>query len=569
MSYCINPSCSQPKNPLKTLVCQACNSKLLLRNRYLAMKSLGKGGFGATFLAVDLSLPGKPTCVIKQLRPSMNDPEIFEMAKELFEREAQTLGRIGNHPQIPRLLDYFEDNQQFYLVQEYVNGHNLQREIKQNGTYSEVATRQFLSEILPILDHIHGQEVIHRDIKPANLIRRQQDSQLVLIDFGAVKTEISQPESGGSGQTAFTAFAVGTTGYAPPEQLAMRPVFASDLYAVAATCIYLLTGKPPKDIPIDPNTGEIMWRKYIEVSDGFARVLNKMLESSVKYRYKSATEALNALNLEPYHDTLSQGLITTPTSGNLNQNGVASGIRNSHNAPVEEASHSSITANLASQIRARRQRQAARKLTNKGSVGFIDGDRHSFGHQKTPQLAQNAPVNYNNTSYQRGFANAPKTGKPPRKTNAKISKPVTNKKLDSDTIVNDYTKGRRDFAQQDLNNLNLQKTKLSGVNFYQSKLIQANFGGADLSNTDFGRAILIKAVLRNANLSRAYLSYTNLEGADLRGADLTFASLNYANLKGANLCGANLRNAKINERQLSQAKTNWATIMPSGKRGFW
>ena len=563
MTYCINPSCSQPKNPLKTLVCQACGSKLLLRNRYLAMKSLGKGGFGATFLAVDLSLPGKPTCVIKQLRPSMNDPDIFEMAKELFEREAQTLGRIGNHPQIPRLLDYFEDTQQFYLVQEFVSGHNLQKEIKQNGTYSEVATRQFLSEILPILNHIHSQEVIHRDIKPANLIRRQQDSQLVLIDFGAVKTEISQPEPGATGQTALTAFAVGTTGYAPPEQLAMRPVFASDLYAVAATCIYLLTGKPPKDIPIDPNTGEIMWRKYIEVSDGFARVLNKMLESSVKYRYKSANEALNALNLEPYHDTLSQGLITTPTNNNLNGNGSASGALNSQ--PIEESSNTSITANLANQIRARRQRQAARKLTNTGSVKSIDRDR------KTPQpqaAEHNSPFSYG-TGYQRGFTNGTKTNKASRKTTTKVPQQVTSKKLNSDTLIKDYSKGRRDFAQQDLNNLNLQKTQLSGGNFYQSKLIQVNFGGADLSGTDFGRAILIKAVLRNANLSRAYLSYTNLEGADLRGADLTFASLNYANLKGANLCGANLRNAKISERQLSQAKTNWATIMPSGKRGFW
>lgn len=555
MSYCINPSCSQPKNPLKTLVCQACNSKLLLRNRYLAMKSLGKGGFGSTFLGVDLSLPGNPTCAIKQLRPLTDDPEVFEMAKELFEREAQTLGRIGNHPQIPRLLDYFEDNQQFYLVQEYVNGNNLQKEIKQNGTYSEVATRQFLSEILPILDCIHSQEVIHRDIKPANLIRRQQDSQLVLIDFGAVKTEISQPQQGGSGQTAFTVFSVGTTGYASPEQLAMRPVFASDVYAVAATCIYLMTAKPPKDIPIDPNTGEIMWRRYVEVSDGFARVLNKMLESSVKYRYKSASEALNALKLEPYHDTLSQGL-TTISSGNLNEKETAS----AWNSPpvVKEATKASISANLATQIRARRQRQASRKKANGGAGASIAPYQNISQSQK----AENSGFNYSNTSYQRGFANV-------TKTNTKIPQQVTSKKLDSDTVIKDYTKGRRDFAQQDLNNLNLQKTKLSGVNFYQSKLTKANFGGTDLSNTDFGRAILIQAILRNANLSRAYLSYTNLEGADLRGADLTFASLNYANLKGANLCGANLRNAKISERQLSQAKTNWATIMPSGKRGFW
>ena len=158
MSYCLNPECPKPKNPTNAQVCRACGSKLLLRDRYRVLNSLGQGGFGATFLASDLSLPGRPSCVIKQLRLSSSVPHVYQMAKELFEREAQTLGRVGNHPQVPRLLDYFEANKQFYLVQEYVSGKNLQQEVKENGPLSEAGVKQFLSEILPLLKYIHCQK---------------------------------------------------------------------------------------------------------------------------------------------------------------------------------------------------------------------------------------------------------------------------------------------------------------------------------------------------------------------------------------------------------------------------
>jgi serine/threonine-protein kinase len=150
-----------------------------------------------------------------------------------------------------------------------------------------------------------------------------------------------------------------------------------------------------------------------------------------------------------------------------------------------------------------------------------------------------------------------------------VGKPKAPPKLDENGLLTAYMKGRRDFACQDLTRLDLQKADLSGGIFHQAKLANTNFHGADLSNADFGRASLHRVNLRDANLGRAYLSYADLEGADLRGADLSFAYLNHANLKGANLCGANLSNAKITEEQLAQAKTNWATVLPSGKRGFW
>ena len=160
-----------------------------------------------------------------------------------------------------------------------------------------------------MLQYIHGQQVIHRDIKPANLIRRLEDCKLVLIDFGAVKNQVDQlAMSESSEQTALTAYAIGTPGFAPPEQMSMRPVYASDIYAVGVTCIYLLTGKSPKDLDHNPSTCELLWQHLVQVSDHIADVLKKMLEVSVRHRYQSANEVLRALDLEPYLDSLAKGM---------------------------------------------------------------------------------------------------------------------------------------------------------------------------------------------------------------------------------------------------------------------
>lgn len=544
MSYCLNPDCSQPKNPLHVDTCQTCGHPIMLRNRYRVLKTLGQGGFGATFLARDESLPGNPSCVIKQLRPATTTSQVLEMAQKLFEREARTLGKIGNHPQVPRLLDYFQDNQQFYLVQEYISGLTLQQEIKQCGPLSEAGVKQFLSEILPLMQYIHSQEVIHRDIKPANLIRREQDRKLVLIDFGAVKDEVNQAAAANtSEQTALTNFAIGTPGFAPPEQMALRPVYASDVYALGVTCVYLLTGKSPKDLDYNPSTGEMVWRNSVHVSDHFANVLKKMLEASVRHRYQTAEEILRALDLEPYLDSLVQGM-AMPTSGvsttTTNGNSVESKEVDSPSSP---SSPSSATQKLAAAIRRRRER---RERTSPGSSRTMGNSnpRSKFGSGVVTS------INMGSIPPSQSFASRPK-------------------KLDANGVLTAYMKGRRDFGCHDLSGLDLQKSDLSGGIFYQSKLTRINLQGADLSSADFGQASLTRANLRDANLGRAYLSNSDLEGADLRGADLSFAYLNHANLKGANLCGANLANAKITEEQLALAKTNWATIMPNGKRGLW
>jgi len=541
MSYCINPNCPQPKNPPTEMHCQACGVPLLLRNRYRALRALGKGGFGATFLARDEMLPGKPPCVIKQLCPASDSAQIIDMARDLFQREAKILGKIGSHPQLPRLLDYFEIDQEFFLVQEFINGATLQQEVKRGGPFTEVGVKQFLSEILGMIQFVHSNQVIHRDIKPANIIRRDQDKKLVLIDFGAVKDKVNPVQAASSEQTALTAYAIGTPGYAPPEQMAMRPVYASDIYALGVTCIFLLSGKAPKDLNYDPLTGELLWRDKVHVSDHFAKVLEKMLEISVRHRYQSAEAVLRDLDLEPYLMSLAQNMATphppkeTKTTFGTGQTGRLGG-----NSPETSPSHyeaqtpASSAARLAAAIRARRERA-------------------SNSQTGTPSAGQ--------SGYTASRTAASRSGPPSEARPARLQ-------MTSDEVKQKYSKGRRDFSLQTFRSLDVQRAALPDINFNQSKLISANFQGSDLSNANFGRASLTKANLRNAKLIKAYFHNANLEGADLRGANLAQACLSNANLRGANLCGADLTGALVSDDQLSAARTNWSTVLPNGRRGI-
>ena len=560
MSYCLNPSCPKPVNHPKAKKCRACGSKLLLRDRYHLVKGLGKGGFGATFLAADLSLPGKPLCVIKQLRPSTDNPNFLSMARELFEREAKTLGKVGNHPQIPRLLDYFEDRQQFYLVQEFVKGNTLQQEVKKHGVFDESKARQVLTEVLIILRDIHAQKVIHRDIKPANIIRREIDNKLVLIDFGVVKNQVNTIAAGNGDQTALTAFAVGTPGFAPPEQLAMRPVYASDVYALGVTCMYLMSGKAPKNIESDPLTGEIQWFKYIDVSDDFADFLLTMLEVSVKNRYKTAEEALQALDMSDHLDDLSHSMIGYSSdlsegrsnSGSSRQTAYSSTRRttSSRSGGYSRISDRGVGSRSRANSTSRRSDSSSRsRNSSRTGSNRTTSDRSRYGNSSSRNQGRSNRVDPTGNNQSR-----------------EVKKPI---KVDRETLLNAYASGRRDFAHKDISLQNLQKANLSGSNFHHSRMIKINFHGADLSSTDFTGCDLRQGMLRNANLGRSYLSDANLEGTDLRGADLSYAHFKDTKLKGANLCGANLTNANITEEQLALAKTNWTTILPNGKRGFW
>jgi serine/threonine-protein kinase len=300
----------RPGTPQRTQLTQLCGSETRFRDRYQIMRALGRGGFGVTFLAKDVLLPHHPLCVIKQLCPKVANPVVFQRACQRFEREAKTLSQLGSHAQVPRLLDYFEQNGEFYLVQEYVRGRTLAKEVKLRGVFSEAEVKIFLQELLPVLIYIHQQQVIHRDIKPPNIIRCQDDGRLVLIDFGAVKEQFIKVDE--TTHRGATTHFVGTLGFAPPEQLSLRATYASDIFAIGVTSLYLLTGKPPMEFEYDIDTGEVKWQDAVQVSPYFAKVLDKMLKVSPRDRYQSADEVLRAIELEPYLDSLASCMSNHP-----------------------------------------------------------------------------------------------------------------------------------------------------------------------------------------------------------------------------------------------------------------
>ncbi|MCL1463409.1 GUN4 domain-containing protein [Argonema galeatum] len=266
-----------------------------LGGRYQIISHLGGGGFGTTFVAVDRHLPGNPQCVVKQLKPKTADnPSALQAARRLFNREAEVLYQLGNHDRIPRLFAHFEEEQEFYLVQEFVEGHELKQELSAGQQLNEAQVIILLRELVEILVFVHQQNVIHRDIKPSNLIRRRQDGKVVLIDFGAVK-QFSSQVINSEGETSLT-IAVGSPGYMPNEQMAGKPRFCSDIFAVGIIGIQAITGISPRKLPEDPRTCEIVWRNFVQISSEFADVLDKMVRYDFRQRYQSADEALLALN---------------------------------------------------------------------------------------------------------------------------------------------------------------------------------------------------------------------------------------------------------------------------------
>ncbi len=301
----------------------------VLSNRYKLIKALGAGGFGRTFIARDMQRPGAPPCVVKQLKPASNDPNFIREARRLFETEAATLERLGKHDQIPQLLAYFEEGQQFFLVQEFIDGQALgdelkadmvdaaidegsgsltdlegfvaqadqrDKSLKKGKCLSEGEVITILRDVLHILEFVHAEGVIHRDIKPDNLIRRKSDGKIVLIDFGAVRAmqEGTQIQTNESGESRFTV-TIGTPGYMPSEQCAGRPYFTSDIYALGMVCIRALTGIEPTDLPTDPETGEVVWKPHTKVSNGLGMVLTRMVKYHYTQRYQSVRDVLQGL----------------------------------------------------------------------------------------------------------------------------------------------------------------------------------------------------------------------------------------------------------------------------------
>lgn len=311
--YCTRPRCPRPQNffvdldditTLKTTqqkYCTTCGMPLILDGRYVPNKLLGRGGFGAAFLAGDRRIPGMRPCVVKQFQPAGNLTSTqLQLAQQLFEREADVLAQIGNeHGQIPGLFAFFpvivqslqpgQQDQFFYLVQEYINGQNLEQELAQKGKFSEAEVLEVLREILKVLNFVHHKSIIHRDIKPSNIMRRR-DGRVFLLDFGAVKQVTNAPSGAAASSTG-----IYSMGFAPPEQMAGGQVFPStDLYALAVTVVTLLTGQEATQL-FDAYTNQLKWRSLATVNHRLADILDKMLMPAPNQRFQSAQEVLDAL----------------------------------------------------------------------------------------------------------------------------------------------------------------------------------------------------------------------------------------------------------------------------------
>lgn len=307
MSYCVSPGCKRQQNTATVRFCLNCGSQILLKDRYRALKPIGQGGFGKTFLALDEHIPSKPNCVIKQLFFTGEDTSTFNKVVLLFRQEAVRLDELGQHPQIPELLAHFEQDRQLYLVQEFIEGQTLADELREKGTYNEEQIWQLLRDLLPILDYIHARRVIHRDIKPANIIRRQSDRKLILIDFGVAKlfTDTTLQHTG---------TIVGSPDYMAPEQHRGKVFPASDLYSLGATCIHLLTGVRPLEM-FDIINDEWTWRRHLlhgnRVSDRLGQFLDKLLTNSLKERYQNAIDVIKDIAAQASPALLASS--TTPT----------------------------------------------------------------------------------------------------------------------------------------------------------------------------------------------------------------------------------------------------------------
>ena len=266
----------------------------LLDHRYRVSQTLAKGGFGQTYIAEDQRRPGNPKCLVKHLLPASHEKDSLENSRRLFQAEAITLEKLGHHHQIPRLLAYFEEEGEFFLVQELIHGHPLSHELRTGKKWSEAHIIQLLHEVLNILVFVHDYGVIHRDIKPDNILRRDRDHKLVLVDFGSVKQlrgdfPGQKPEVHAMSHT----IAIGTVGYMATEQSRGKPRPSSDLYSLGIIGIQAATGIKPTQLEEDVETGELIWQEWAtDISPELATLLDKMVCYHFRDRYRTAIDAL-------------------------------------------------------------------------------------------------------------------------------------------------------------------------------------------------------------------------------------------------------------------------------------
>ncbi|MEM8721950.1 MAG: serine/threonine-protein kinase [Cyanobacteria bacterium P01_G01_bin.39] len=322
----------------------------LLNNRYRIIKTLGRGGFGETYLTEDTHMPSRRRCVLKQLKPMVKQSKTPLWMKERFQREAAILEELGNGSnQIPQLYAYFSEDDKFYLVQEWIEGLTLDQYWSQEGNLHRDEVRKILTQLLPVLEYVHSRRIIHRDIKPENIILRQGDNLPFLIDFGAVKEAIAT-EVNHSSDSIYSA-SIGTPGYMSSEQAAGRPIYSSDLYSLGLTAIFLLAGKPPHELETDPRNGEIIWREHaFNLDSELAAVLDRAVRFHPRDRFSSAQDMLVALEqnlMPPEHNPTGVTLNVAPDRGSFTKNAQFDRSRNYPAKPKRRSKQRSLLTTMA------------------------------------------------------------------------------------------------------------------------------------------------------------------------------------------------------------------------------
>lgn len=270
----------------------------LLNGRYQIVQVKSARSWSQTYIVADTRFGGEPQCIVKHFQPKGIHPQYWRFGKRLFDREVDILKKLGNHSQIPKLLDSFVDDRGFYIVQELIEGNRLSQELPISRycskRWSDYQCVKFLKDVFGILEFVHRQGVIHGNINPDNLIRRKSDGRFVLIDFG----EAYQINS------ASQVKAVEGSGFSSPLSLTSQSRYApkagfphpnSDLYGVGAIAIQAITRLKPGEFPLNPDTGEISWEQHASVSESMAFVLNHTVKQDPQKRFQSATDALIVL----------------------------------------------------------------------------------------------------------------------------------------------------------------------------------------------------------------------------------------------------------------------------------
>lgn len=269
----------------------------LLNGRYQIIQSLGAGVFGQTYIAEDtkdVDYPEKPRYVVKQLKiNNFQSNAYFDYLRLRFLTETETLKHLGQHDQIPELISCFEENEQFYLVQEYISGRPLSSELKTNQQqgykWNTSEAMKFLEDALGILEFVHSQGFIHCDVKPENLIRRSNDGKLALIDFGSIQPVDFSTDA----ELPISQIPVTSLGYIPPEQFLGQTQPNSDIYALGMIALQGLTGLTPLQLKIDPANHEIPWTyENAKIDEYLAVFISQMIRYNYQERFQSASEAL-------------------------------------------------------------------------------------------------------------------------------------------------------------------------------------------------------------------------------------------------------------------------------------